>query len=108
MPQVLIVRVNCASRDEAQEIASAAIARRLAAAANIHPPIDSLYRWQGKVETAAEIPLELKTRHDLFEPLAELIREAHSYRTPSILGLTAERAEATYAAWVMRETAKDD
>ncbi|NIP76724.1 MAG: divalent cation tolerance protein CutA [Xanthomonadales bacterium] len=104
MTEILVVRVNCASRDEAREIAGAAIARRLAAAANIHPPIDSLYRWQGKVETVAEVPLELKTRADLFDPLAELISEMHSYQTPAILGIPAAKAAWTYAHWIEAET----
>ncbi len=104
MTEVLIVRVNCASNTEAHEIASAAIALRLAAAANIHPPINSLYRWQGQVDTATEVPLELKTRLDLFDPLAELISEMHSYQTPAILGVQAAKAAWAYAHWVTGET----
>ncbi|MDH3666522.1 MAG: divalent-cation tolerance protein CutA [Paracoccaceae bacterium] len=104
MTEILIVRVNCASNAEAQEIASAAIARRLAAAANIHQPIDSLYRWRGEVETATEVPLELKTRPDLFDPLAEIISEIHSYQTPSILGFPATKSAWAYAHWIAEET----
>ena len=105
MTDILIVRVNCGSQDEARAIASAAIARRLAAAANIHPPIDSLYHWEGRVETTTEVPLELKTRASLFDVLAGMIAEMHSYRTPSILGFAADAAAPAYSAWIAGETA---
>lgn len=104
MTGILMVRVNCASAAEAQTIATAAIAQRLAAAANIHPPVDSLYHWQGRVEAAAEVPLEFKTRSDLFDRLAGLIGEMHSYETPAILGVPADRANGAYAQWVATET----
>ncbi len=101
--EILCVWVNCASEDEAADIAAAAVAERLAASANIHAPVTSTYRWQGRVEAAREVPLLLKTRPGLFEELVRLVASLHSYGTPSIVGLRAEAA-GEYARWVAAET----
>ena len=104
MTGIILVRVNCASRAEAEAIAAAALERRLAAAANIHPAIDSLYRWEGEVRSATEVPLDLKTRTGLFGPLSEMIAALHSYETPSILAFEASGAAAAYRSWLEAET----
>ncbi len=101
--EILCVWVNCASEDEAARIAAATLAAQLAASANIHAPVTSSYRWQGRVETAREVPLLLKTRPGLFDDLARLVTSLHSYAVPSILGLRAEAA-AAYSAWLEAET----
>lgn len=104
MTGIIVVQVNCASEEEAEEIATAALAHRLAAAANIHAPTASLFHWQDALETAEEVPLVLKTRAALFAALAGLIADLHSYETPAILGFPAEHVDAAYADWVMQET----
>jgi periplasmic divalent cation tolerance protein len=104
MSEVIDVWVNCASRGEAERIAEAAIGGRLAACANLYPPIASAYRWHGRIERAEEIPLLLKTRPDLFDGLARLICRLHSYETPSVVGIRVDRVTADYAAWVAAET----
>lgn len=104
MSEVIDVWVNCASRDEAERIAEAAIESRLAACANLYPSIASAYRWHGRVERAEEVPLLLKTRPDLFDRLARLIGRLHSYETPSVIGIRADRVIENYAAWVAAET----
>lgn len=101
--EILCVWVNCASEDEAARIAAAALAGHLAASATIHAPVTSSYRWQGRLETAREVPLLLKTRPGLSDDLVRLVGALHSYAVPSILALRAE-ATAGYAAWVDRET----
>jgi len=107
MTEILLVQVNCASGAEAAGIARAAVARRLAAAGNIHPPIASLYRWQGAIETRTEVPLVLKTRPELFDALARLIVELHSDATPCIIGVEADQAHQPYADWVAAATAPE-
>lgn len=105
MDDVIVVEVNCASRAEAERIAAAALAERLAACANIHAPVRSLYHWRGRVETAEEVPLVLKTRASLFVPLAERIRALHSYEVPGIVALPVAAAEDAYRRWLHQETA---
>lgn len=104
MTGVVAVHVNCASEEEAEAIASAALAHRLAAAANMHGAIDSFFHWEGAVETTEEVPLVLKTRAELFDDLASLIMDLHSYETPAILGFRADYVNADYAKWLREVT----
>lgn len=104
MSEVIDVWVNCASRDEAERLAGEAVGARLAACANIYPAVTSAYHWKGRVEHAGEVPLLLKTRADLFDELARLVERLHSYETPSVIGIRAERVNAAYEDWVVNET----
>lgn len=104
MDDVVTVEINCPDRATATAIAEALVARRLAAAANVHRPIRSLYWWKGDIVRRVEVPLVLKTRAALAPALSEAARALHPYETPSILVRPAG-ADAGYAAWVAAETA---
>lgn len=99
------VWVNCPDRATAEAIAARAIADRLAACANVLPPIASLYHWKGKVEADEEVPLILKTQAVLFRPLCALVRALHPFETPSIVATPLPQLDADYAAWLAAETA---
>jgi periplasmic divalent cation tolerance protein len=103
-PAILSVEINCPDLATARSIADALVARRLAACANIGAPIESLYRWKGRVERAAEVPLTLKTAADRFPALAEAARALHPYETPSILAHPVAAVTDDYRAWVIAET----
>jgi len=104
MSEVIDVWVNCASEVEARRISAEAIEDRLAACANIFPAITSAFHWKGKVEHELEVPLLMKTRADLLDELARLVERLHSYETPPIMGIRAERVNAAYEEWVKAET----
>ena len=102
---IIEVRVNCPNEATASAIADRIVGERLAAAANIHPPISSRYRWRGGIERAREVPLVLKTRRSLFETIAARIVELHPYETSSVLGVEVALANRAYLAWLIDETA---
>ena len=104
MSRIIAVWVNCVSEDEAWSIADAAIGERLAASANVYPPIASAHHWQGAVERVSEVPLLMKTRAELFDALAGLVGRLHAYETPSVIGIPVGHATAAYEAWVVGET----
>jgi periplasmic divalent cation tolerance protein len=106
--KLLDVWINCPDRPTAQAIAQAAVDRRLAACANTHPEIESVYRWRGKVERAREVPLLLKTRPDLFDQVAALARSLHPDETPAIHGIEAAAVTADYLDWLHAETRGDE
>jgi periplasmic divalent cation tolerance protein len=103
MAGIVSVEINCPDSATATAIAGALIARRLAACANIHPPIDSLYHWMGRIERSAEVPLTLKTRAELVPALVAAVRALHPYQIPSILAAPVTATE-DYRAWVIAET----
>ncbi|KTR04493.1 cation tolerance protein CutA [Aureimonas ureilytica] len=94
MPAISI-DVTCPDEATAREIADALLGRRLVACSQIGAPIESRYWWNGTIERAAEVPLVLKTRADLFESVAAAIRDLHPYETPAILGTPMLADEAT-------------
>jgi len=77
-----LVLTTCASLEEARSIAHTLVERQLAACVNIVPQIESVYRWQGEVEAAAEWLLVIKTTQDAFERLREALSKLHSYELP--------------------------
>jgi len=100
----IMVYVTAPHQAEAEKIAAAVVADRLAACANILPGMQSVYHWQGKIETAAEFVLIFKTREALFTPLRDKVKELHSYDTPCIVALPVVAADQDYLDWIIAET----
>ena len=101
---IIEVRVNCPDQQTAEALADVIVGQRLAAAANIYPLVSSRYHWQGKIETASEVPLHFKTRKSHFDKLAQRVTERHPYETPSIIGIEITTVTAAYRTWLIDET----
>lgn len=102
--QVLIVMTNAPDRATAEMLARALIDARAAACVNIMSPCTSVYRWQGVVETAEEVPVFIKTTADRYPEVEALVRKLHPYELPEILAVPAGRGLPGYLAWVRAET----
>ena len=100
----LIVITNAPDRDIALKIARALIERKLAACVNILPECTSVYRWQGKLETATEVPLLIKTRAAIYSEVEAAIKSLHPYELPEIVAVPVERGLPDYLEWVNAET----
>ena len=92
-----------ADADQARNIARQVIEERLAACANILAPCHSIYRWQGAVEEADEVPAIFKARADKADALIARIAELHSYDVPAITLWPIDKALPAYAQWVHDE-----
>ncbi len=101
----LIVLTTLPEPASAQALATALIADGLAACVNVLAPCTSVYRWQGKVETAAETPLLIKTTAAVYPALEAAIRARHPYELPEIVAVPVERGLPAYLAWVAASTA---
>jgi periplasmic divalent cation tolerance protein len=95
-----IVLTTAGSLEEGRRIAQALVERRLAACVNIVPQIESIYRWQGKVESAREWLLIVKTTTDCYERVRAAISELHSYELPECICLSIEDGSSEYLAWI--------
>jgi len=95
-----IVLTNCGSESEAEKIANFLVEHRLAACVNMVPRIKSVYRWQGKVESAEEWLLLAKTTVIQVEAVCDAIRELHSYELPEIIVIAVEGGSAEYLNWI--------
>ena len=100
MPGFLIVFCTCASEEEAERLARRVVERRLAAGANIVPPAQSIYWWQGQIETASERLLLFKTTEDRFAELRDAVTELHSYAVPEIIAVPITAGSDPYLAWI--------
>ena len=95
-----IVLTTCGSAEEAERIAHALVERQLAACVNIVPQIRSVYRWQGKVESAAEWLLVVKTTAGKFAGVRDAIRELHSYELPECIAIEIVDGSPEYLKWM--------
>ena len=106
MEETLLVITNCPDEECANAIALAAVEARLAACVNILPRVHSVYRWQGEVESASEVPLLFKTTAAGYPALEALICERHPYDLPEIIALPINRGLPAYLNWVATETSQ--
>ncbi|MGA9060170.1 MAG: divalent-cation tolerance protein CutA [Terracidiphilus sp.] len=95
-----IVMTTVVSCEEAIRLSRVLVEERLAACATLLPPIHSIYRWHGKIESSAETLLLLKTASDQLPALESRLQELHSYQTPEFLVLAIEAGSHTYLAWL--------
>ena len=95
-----IVLSTAGSREEAQKIAQALVERGLAACVNVAGPIESVYRWQGKVERATEFLLFIKTTTGRCAEVQAVIRELHSYELPECIEVAIEGGSSEYLDWI--------
>lgn len=98
------VVTTTAGPDDARRIASELLARRLAACVQIDGPLESVYRWQGQVETSNEWRCVVKTRAELYARVEAAIRELHSYEQPEILAIPVLAGSEGYLRWLADET----
>ncbi|HEY3305538.1 MAG TPA: divalent-cation tolerance protein CutA [Candidatus Binatia bacterium] len=103
MSEFVVVFVTAGSADEGDRLARALVEGRLAACVNRVKPVQSIYRWQGKIESSEEELLIVKTRRDLFERLKEKILELHSYSVPEIIALPILAGSESYLRWLEEE-----
>ncbi|MGA2345367.1 MAG: divalent-cation tolerance protein CutA [Candidatus Sulfotelmatobacter sp.] len=95
-----IVLSTAGSEDEARKLARHLVEHQLAACVNIVPQIESIYRWQGKVESSREWLLLIKTSAERFSAVRDAIRELHSYELPECVVLTIEDGSPDYLQWL--------
>lgn len=103
----LIVLSNLPDRNAALDLAKELVARRMAACVNVLAECTSVYRWQGNTETAAEVPILIKTTAERYPDLEQAIRELHPYELPEIVAVPIREGLPGYLQWVAAETRSD-
>jgi periplasmic divalent cation tolerance protein len=84
----------------ALRIAQALVERRLAACVQIFGPVESVYRWQGRVESATEWQCCIKTTRDRYAEVEQAIRGLHAYQVPEILAMPVVEGHLDYLGWL--------
>ncbi|GAB1232582.1 divalent-cation tolerance protein CutA [Ferrigenium sp. UT5] len=104
MSEVLLVLTNLPDRGTAERIAAALVTARVAACVNILPGCTSMYRWQGKLERADEVPVLIKTTREAYARLEDSLRALHPYELPEIVAIAVTAGLPSYLNWVAQET----
>ncbi|MGC1088868.1 MAG: divalent-cation tolerance protein CutA [Candidatus Acidiferrum sp.] len=100
-----LVLVTCANPIQAKLIARSIVEKRLAACVNIlRSPIESHYRWNGKVEKARELLLFIKTTARRLGALEREVKRLHSYELPEFIALPIASGSKPYLDWLDQNT----
>jgi periplasmic divalent cation tolerance protein len=104
--EVVVVLTNLPDRAVAMKLAQVLVEQRLAACVNVLAESASIYRWQGKIETANEVPMLIKTAASLYPQVEAVIRAHHPYELPEIVSVPVVAGLAGYLDWIAVETAR--
>jgi periplasmic divalent cation tolerance protein len=105
MSDAIVVFMTAANGEEASRLAEMLVGAHLAACVQILPEMESVYRWQGKIERQAEVLLLVKTTVEKFDELEREVRALHSYDTPEIIAVPVTAGSAPYLAWLSSTSA---
>jgi periplasmic divalent cation tolerance protein len=104
---ILLAMTNLPDETSARALADHLISERLAACVNILSPCQSIYRWQGRMESATEVPVLIKTTDSRYRDLEAAIRARHPYELPEIVAVPLVAGLHAYLAWIEAETAPE-
>jgi periplasmic divalent cation tolerance protein len=100
MSEFRMVLTSIDSREAGEKVARELVEQRLAACVNIVGPIESVYRWQGKVESAGEFLLLIKTTAAQFTAVRDAIKRLHSYELPECISISVDDGSREYLEWI--------
>jgi periplasmic divalent cation tolerance protein len=98
----IVVFMTAANGEEATRLAEMLVGAHLAACVQILPEMESVYRWQGKIERQSEVLLIAKTTRGKFDDLEREVRALHSYDTPEIVAVPIVAGSAPYLDWLFQ------
>jgi periplasmic divalent cation tolerance protein len=96
----IVVLITTDSEEEARRIGQLLVDREKAACVNIVPRVNSLFRWEGQLESAQESLMLVKTKASLFREVVELVKTVHSYEVPEIVALPIVSGSEDYLKWL--------
>ena len=102
--KTVFVYVTSSSPEEARKLGHMIVENRLAACVNILPPVESIYRWEDKIQMERETVFVAKTTEERFGALKEMILANHRYTNPCVVALPVEHGAESFLQWVRSET----
>ncbi|MGH8726935.1 MAG: divalent-cation tolerance protein CutA [Burkholderiales bacterium] len=102
--ETLIVLTNLPDRESAEQLARRLVERRVAACVNVLAECGSIYRWEGKLENAREVPMLIKTTSARYAEVEREIKAAHPYELPEIVAVPVAAGLQRYLDWVEAES----
>ena len=96
----IVILITTGSEEEAHRIADQLLNQKKAACVNIMPRVDSLFWWQGKLDSAQETLLVIKTKASKLKEITELVKKVHSYEVPEVIALPIVGGNEDYLKWL--------
>jgi len=106
--KLIYVFWTCRDKQEAKKIVHGLLDQRLIACASIFPAVESIYRWEGKIEESQEVKVILKTALKHYDAIQSYIQKHCSYEVPEILQVDIAQGNPSYLSWVVQETSFND
>ena len=103
MEEFTVLFITTSNREEADKIANVLLNQRKVACVNIVPAVNSFFWWQGKLNSAQESLLLVKTKASLLPEIISLVKEVHSYEVPEIIALPIIGGNQDYLEWIGKE-----
>jgi periplasmic divalent cation tolerance protein len=103
MNELILILTTMPDDDRAAGMARTLVEERLAACVNVHAPMTSTYRWQGRIEVESERQVVIKAMRADLAALEVRLRSLHPYELPEMIVIDAVGSEP-YAAWVAHST----
>lgn len=103
MSDVLVILCTFPDSGQARQIGTVLVEKQLAACVNILPGVESIYRWQGKVETANEVLAIFKTTAEAYPSFEQILTALHPYDVPEIIALAPGQVAGPYQQWLLGE-----
>jgi len=101
-----VVFITASGKREAKVIARSLLTRKIAACVNIIGNVDSYFRWKGRIDSAREALLIVKTKKKLIPEVIRQVKSLHSYEVPEIISLPVTQGYAPYLSWIADECRK--
>lgn len=103
MKKFSLIYITGPTRKEAEKIANVFIEEKLATCVNIFP-VESIYKWRGKIEKTKEFGMLVKTKTKLTKEIIKKVKEIHPYKTPCLISLLIESGNQEFLNWINKET----
>ncbi|PSS19590.1 Protein CutA like [Actinidia chinensis var. chinensis] len=100
----IVVYVTVPNKEAGKKLAESLVKEKLAACVNRVPGIESVYQWQGEVQTDSEELLIIKTRESLLEALKEHVKANHEYEVPEVIAIPIIGGSIPYLEWIKNST----
>lgn len=102
----IFIYVSCKDLKEARKIAGHCVTERLAACGNILHSMESVYWWDGQINSEQEVVLILKTTAERYDVVEKAVKALHSYECPCICALPVSHGFQPYLDWIKSESAE--
>jgi periplasmic divalent cation tolerance protein len=96
----IVVIITTETDSEAHKIADVLLDQKKAACVNIVPRVDSRFWWEGKIDSARESLLIVKTKASLLDEVVNLVKQNHSYSVPEVIALPITGGNPDYLSWI--------